>query len=219
MMRKLIAALAAASLIYVYATRIRPWHLRWGATADDVNTPRPGDERVPDADVVSNHAITINAPAEAVWPWLVQIGQGRAGFYSYTWFENLFLSHMRNADRIIPEFQHLAPGDEVHTHPLVALRVAEVIPGRAIVLEDDWGFFLDPVNDHTSRVLVRSRSLFKHPDLKLPPLNFLYWRCLFEPLHFIMERGMLRGLKHRAERAYAEARAPAPPRHRVRSTL
>jgi hypothetical protein len=210
MKRKLLAALVAVSSIFVYAKYIRPWLLRWGATDDEVDMPRPGDERVPDAKVVTNHAIAIDAPAEAVWPWLVQMGQGRGGFYTYTWFENLFGTHMRNAERIVPEWQHLAPGDKIHTHPWVGLNVAEVIPGRAIVLEDDWAFFVDPADDRTSRLLVRSRSGYTHPDLKLPPLNFLYWRGVFEPLHFIMERGMLRGIKQRAERAYAESREPAP---------
>jgi hypothetical protein len=151
--------------------------------------------------------VTIEAPAEAVWPWLVQMGQHRAGFYSYSWFENLFFTHMRNADRVVPEWQRLEVGERVWLHPKVSLRVAAVEPGRHIVLEDDWAFVLRPVDERTCRLIVRGRSGYTVPNLRLPLLNFVYWRLIYEPLHFVMERGMMLGLKQRAERAYREAAA------------
>jgi len=85
------AALAAAGAgaLAAYVLAVRPWHLRWGATDEEVSRPMPGDELVAHPNVLSTHAITINAPVEEVWPWLVQIGQDKGGFYSYSWLENL----------------------------------------------------------------------------------------------------------------------------------
>jgi hypothetical protein len=175
--------------------------LRWGATDAEVNDCFPGDELVPKPQTYSTRAVTIRAPAKRVWPWLVQLGQHRAGFYSYTWLENLSGAHMKNADEIVPEWQHLEVGDEVWLHPSVALRVAAIEPGRWFVLGDDWGFFVRPIDDQTSRLIVRSRGTYKFPDLTHPILNFLYWRLIFEPAHFIMERGMMLGIKGRAKRS------------------
>jgi hypothetical protein len=86
-----VAVLAAVTGTGVLASwgLVRPWHLRWGATHDEVQRPLPGDELVENPRFVSTRAITINAPAESVWPWLVQLGYGRGGFYSYDWLENL----------------------------------------------------------------------------------------------------------------------------------
>ncbi|MEK8226829.1 hypothetical protein NKG05_13190 [Oerskovia sp. M15] len=88
----------------------------------------PGDELVPAADVVATRAITIAAPPREVWRWVLQLGQGRGGFYSYEWLENLVGCEIRNADRIEPQWQRLAVGDEVRLHPAVALRVAAIVP-------------------------------------------------------------------------------------------
>src|SRR4051812_23088582 len=87
--RAVIAAAAGVAAAAVYALLVRPWHLRWGATDEEAGEPLPGDDLRSDANVVATHAITIDAPAADVWPWLVQIGRGRGGFYSYTWLENL----------------------------------------------------------------------------------------------------------------------------------
>jgi hypothetical protein len=119
----------------VYAIFIRPWHLRWGATNEELSKPLPGDELVPEPAIESTRAITVNAPVEEVWPWLAQIGQDRGGFYSYEWLENLAGCQMRNADRIHPEWQHRELGETVFLHPAYGMRVASFEPGRAIVLE------------------------------------------------------------------------------------
>jgi hypothetical protein len=190
-----------------YWLAVRPAMLRWGATDAEAAATLPGDDLVPDPTLMSTRAITIDAPVEAVWPWLVQIGQGRAGFYSYTWLENIFTAQMKNADRVVREWQQLAVGDHVHLHPKVALPVLEVEAGRHIVLKDDWSFVLRPIDDHTTRFIVRGRGVYTLPDITNPILRFIYWRLIFEPAHFIMERGMLLGLKKRAERAYRSAAA------------
>jgi hypothetical protein len=190
---------AGAATLAAYLFVIRPWHLRWGATEREVETPLLGDELVAAPKINATHAITINAPASAVWPWLVQIGQNRGGFYSYTWLENLVGCHMRNADHIHPEWQELKVGDEVWLHPKAPpLHVLKVEPGLSIVLEKCWTFVLQPIDERTTRLIVRGRGDY-NPDFKNILLNFIFWRVIFEPAHFIMERKMMLGIKQRAE--------------------
>ena len=194
-----VGAISGLAAMSAYAFLIRPWHLRWGATDEEVNMPLPGDEFVGDPKLNATHAITINAPAADVWPWLVQLGQRRGGFYSYSWLENLVGCDMHNADRIVPEWQELKVGDEVWLHPKAPpLRVLAIEPGRAIVLEKCWSFVLHPIDENRTRLIIRGRGEF-NPDFKNGLLNFLLWRGIFEPAHFIMERKMLLGIKQRAE--------------------
>lgn len=204
------AGLTGAAALAAYALVIRPWHLRWGATDAELAQPLPGDELCPNPKVLSTHAITIHAPVRLVWPWIAQIGQTRGGFYSYTWLENLVGCQMRNADRIVPAWQEINVGDEVWLHPKAPpLKVVAVETERHLVLAQTWGFYLFPLNDRTTRLLVRGRGNFDMPDLKHPALNFLYWRGFFEPAHFVMERRMLLGIKERAEAAFQAERTPA----------
>jgi hypothetical protein len=192
-------AVGSVAAIVTYAFFIRPWHLKWGATDEEAEMTLPGDELVENPRLNATHAITINAPIEKVWPWLVQIGQTRGGFYSYTWLENLVGCDMHNADRIVPEWQELKVGDEVWLHPKAPpLRVLLIEPERSIVLEKCWGFFLRPIDEHTTRLIIRGRGDF-NPDLNNALLNLILWRGVFEPAHFIMERKMLFGIKQRAE--------------------
>jgi hypothetical protein len=177
----------------------RPWHRRWGAIDDEIAQSLPGDE-LSDGAALANHAITIDAPIEEVWPWLVQIGQDRAGFYSYSWLENLFRAGIHNADEIVPEWQtieeggfvRLASKDVYGDGPL--LRVSHVRPGRSFVLEG-WGeFVLRPVDKHTTRLLIRTHRSKQSPLVKALSV------FIFDPAHFVMERRMLLGIKERAER-------------------
>jgi hypothetical protein len=195
----LTGAVGGAAALSIYAFFIRPWHLRWGATDTETEMPLPGDELVVNPKLNSTHAITIQAPVSEVWPWLVQIGQNRGGFYGYTWLENLVGCQMRNAERVVPEWQDLKIGDVVWLHPEAPpLRVLAVHPEKAIVLEKSWTFFLRPIAKNTTRLIIRGRGEFK-PDLKNCLLNFVVWRGIFEPAHFIMERKMLLGIKERVE--------------------
>lgn len=199
----LILAVAAAAAVLVYIFIIRPWHLRWGATDEEVVMPLPGDELAPHPKLRDTHAITIHAPVAEVWPWLAQMGQGRGGFYSYTWLENLVGCHMHNADRIVPEWQNLKVGDDILLHPKVPpLKVLALEPERLILLEQSGAFVLRPIDTRTTRFLIRSQGAY-NPDWKNALLNFIYWRVIFEPAHFIMERGMMRGIRRRAERQTA----------------
>jgi hypothetical protein len=198
----LAAAGVGATAAYVWG--IRPWHLRWGATDEELRAPLPGDELVPHAKLKATHAITINAPTADIWPWLVQMGQNRGGFYSYTRLENLVGCHMRNADEIVPEWQELKIGDKVWLHPKAPpVEVAAIEPGRAIVLKPWGAFVLHPIDEKRTRLIVRSQGDYD-PDLRNPLLNFLLWRVVYEPAHFIMERRMLLGIKQRAEKLARE---------------
>jgi hypothetical protein len=195
----LTTAVGAAGTLVAYALFVRPWHLKWGATEEELKMSLPGDGLVEHPKLNATHAITINARVEDVWPWLVQIGQKRGGFYSYTSLENLFGCEMRNADQIVLQWQEVKVGDEVWLHPKAPpLKVLAIEPGRAIVLENSWTFFLQPIDDHTTRLIIRGRGEF-NPDLKNALLNLILWRGVFEPAHFIMERKMMLGIKQRAE--------------------
>lgn len=217
---KLVVILILSIMLIMLVTlvAIRPWHLRWGATDAEVGRSLPGDELVPNPKWEATHAITIHAPAAEVWPWLVQMGQGRGGFYSYDWLENLFGLNIHNADRIIPEFQNLQVGDIVRLYPGGGPAVSVLEPGRALVLfglidprtgrsfnpKDElpdnyfatsWGFYLDPIDERSTRLIERFRIGWDPPSF----LNTLSNRVALEPISFVMERKMLLGIKQRAE--------------------
>jgi hypothetical protein len=193
---------------------------RWGATDVELNRSLPGDELVPHNKWGYTHAITIRASAAEIWPWLVQIGQGRGGFYGYEFLENLIGCNIRNADRIIPEFQHLNVGDEIRHHPkLPHYEVAIVEPNRILVLHTGvdsntmntlhltntmpkkytnaiYIWFLDNVDDGTTRLIARGR--FDYQGLRNALGNS---RFFLEPISFTTSRKMLSGIKTRAETA------------------
>ena len=203
------AALIGAVTLGGYAFGVRPWFMRWGATATEVCKVLPGDDLVPHPKHGDTHAITIHAPVAEVWPWLVQIGQDKGGFYSYAWRENLAGCRLHNADRVVAEYQTLNAGDPVRLHPAAPpLTAAIVDPCRSLVLANvaaspfspafggTWEFYTEVVNDAVTRLLTRSRW-----DWNAGPLAWLGYRCLLEPAHFIMERKMLLTLKACIEHA------------------
>ncbi len=108
------ALLIAGNIVLQPSTRTH--YRRWGATDDEVKRPLPGDERVPNPLTTSTLAVTIHAPACEVWPWVAQIGQERGGLYSYELLENLARCKMRNANRIVPEWE-LQVGDLMRMGP------------------------------------------------------------------------------------------------------
>lgn len=155
----------------------------------------PGDGYIPEGTVISTRAITINAPPEIVWSWLVQLGQGRGGYYSYEWLENLFAADMHNAEEIIPGLQHLQVGDRISFQrdgPFTV--VVEVEEGERLVLEGGWAWYLQNEGERSTRLVVRYASF---PVNSFPSRLFYY--AIFEPAHFVMEQGMMLGIKSRAE--------------------
>ncbi|CAG0936469.1 hypothetical protein TFLX_05344 [Thermoflexales bacterium] len=184
----------------VYLKWIRPWHLRWGATDDEVNCSLPGDDQIPTATWCTTRAITIAAPPAAVWPWLVQLGYRRAGWYSYDRFDNDGVV----VKRIIPELQHLAVGDMLLTDATGGFRVEAIEPERSLVMlihgaamgmdaDISSALVLNPIGQQHTRLILRARADFRGWREKL------WGWLLFDAGDFVMMRKMLLGIKERAE--------------------
>ena len=196
------AATAGAGLL-AYAKLVRPWALRWGATEEEAARPLPGDGLVTKADFVATRAITVHAPPHDVWPWLVQIGSGRSGWYTYDRLDN---AGMPSATEIIAELQQLQVGDLI---PMVAgkdigVQVKELEPDRRMLWWDvkgeySWEWLLEPVDGRTR--LIQRLRVTRHP-----------WtpKMLYELVaangDVVMQRKLLRGVKQRAERLAARHR-------------
>lgn len=179
---------------------LRPWHHRWGASDSEQNAALPGDEFVKNPKYNITHAITIHASIYEIWPWLVQIGQSKGGFYSYEFLENLCGCHMHNADEIVPKYQEIKVGDVVWLHPkappipVVAVEQFHfLVLGSSTVEAGTWAMVLEKLTESTTRLLVRTRSEVE-PKL---PIGGPYF---FDVAHFIMERKMMLGIKERSER-------------------
>lgn len=133
MKRLLFAAAAIGTGVVVYREVVRPWWQSWGIDSHDITRTLPGDELVPEAPVMDTRSIEIAAPPSDVWPWLLQMGYGRAGWYSYDTIDMMGAS----SRRIVPEWQALAIGDVVPTHPGGGFVVRAMEPERVLVLYSD----------------------------------------------------------------------------------
>jgi hypothetical protein len=164
---------------------------------DERNRSLPGDELVGDAKVRWDHAITIRARPADIWPWLVQMGCRRAGWYSYDGLDN---GGVRSAERIVPELQHVRVGDVFPMTPKVddTFVVRLVDPERVLVLGDvgggmAWEFVLDPVDRCSTRVIARVLASYDNPAFGL------FLKGVWHPAHFAMERRQLLNLKRLVE--------------------
>ena len=203
-----IGAAAAYTLVaYIaVATLAWPWHRHWGSQPADLSSRPDSEQAAVDFRYELVHAVDVDAPAEAVWVWLVQLGQDRAGFYSYDWLERLFRADVHNVFEIRSGWQHRAAGEFVRATPPNYLggvfgrdlgwRVITVDPGRTLVLEGWGAFVIQPVGASRSRLLVR--STIGGPDTPVWAAAMTF--SLFELPHFIMERKMLLTIKDLAER-------------------
>jgi hypothetical protein len=188
---------------------LRPWYSSWGTTRSERQMVMIGDPPLGESHFRIDHAVTINAPADSVWPWLAQIGQDRGGFYSYDWLERTFGARITNANAVVPAWQTRNVGDKVRAVQPTFLggilgndlgwKITQLEPGRAIVLENWGAFVVDPIDAKSSRLHIRTRGpgVPTVAGIALSPISLL----TFEPAHFIMERGMLLGIKKRAESA------------------
>jgi hypothetical protein len=199
---RVLLLLGALGIVTVVAiVLLVPWMDRWGATNEEIAANYAGDELVPAPASFVNRAVTIQATPEQIYPWLVQLGAERGGFYSYTWFETYVLRCLLvNADRIHPEWQDLKVGDKVAMCPDQPVpppyTVALMDANKTIVMGhqengkwvDIWQFVIRPQTDGSSRLILRSRTMAVGG----------FWDVI-HPGIFIMERGMLLGIKARAE--------------------
>ncbi len=188
----LLAAVGLAAVL-AYLAVIEPWQTTWGATSDEVRARWPGDDQASNAEYLTTRAVTIDAAPEAVWPWLVQMGQGRGGLYSYELLENLVGCDLHNANRIHPEWQKLEVGDVVRPVPegwmglasTPKWTVTEIEPNGVLVLSGFATFVLEPSGPRSTRLVVHGRA----PSALAAQ----------EPFSFIMIRRMMLGIKERAE--------------------
>ena len=212
MRKELAFGLAAAAGCLAYRGGLRDWHLHWGATPEEVERTLPGDDLLPEPDVVSTRVVAIGAPPSDVWPWLVQMGPGRGGAYTYDWIENLLGVGMHSADTVHPEWQHLEVGGAPSVKPGVepgpgAMRIRVLEPEEALVSSSDdgrwvWAFVLAPDAGGTRLI---SRNRIKSGS----SLGARLGLAVMTPGSWVMERKMLNGIRERAERLRRESE-PAP---------
>ena len=194
-----LCGLGVAAVLYRRMLR-RPI-LNWGATEAEAHARLPGDELLEQADGVSTRAVTIDAPANAVWPWIAQMGPSpRGGAYTYDWIENLLGLNMHSVERVLAEFQHPQVGDTIGYGPN-RMRLERVEPGRVLAWRSEdgnwvWSFVLDE-QDGQTRLISRNR-------FRLPSLSARIGMAPMEPASLVMERKMLHGMKQRAERLAAD---------------
>ena len=219
-------ALAAEVVAYLVW---RPRMLRWGATDQEVGETLPGDDRTPTPRVQSTRAVTIDAPPEAVWPWLMQMGIGRAGFYSHDWVERLmararYVEGRHSATRIHPELGPLKVGDSISMGAGAFATVWEVKPYEYLVAQET--FVLRSLPGDRTRLITRYRGmgfispaahairpdagpvprLIRFAVLRVPGVDLAMRALDFfvaDPLHHYMETGMLIGIKARAEQEHS----------------
>ncbi len=210
--KRWLAATGAAFLVImaavlVYTVVVRPWFPHWGAADRDRTRPLLGDDAWIGGVVTGTRAVTIDAPPDRVWPWLIQIGQDRAGFYSYTWLENLVMAGIRNTLEIKPAWQGRQAKDIVRSvkpgylfgllkdkEGFTGWKVSFVAPGEAMTLKN-WGTFaLEPYGEAGTRFLIRSRA---EPLPGIAGKLAQFW--LLDPAHFVMEKRMMLEIKRLAE--------------------
>ena len=207
----LVIGYLAAVVFLAYWKILRPYHRTWGATTVERRRTFAGDECVERPHLQSTRAITINAGAERIWPWLVQLGQGRGGFYGHDRLNNLLGCRVRSADRLVTEFQHVEEGDLIKVHPRWGCIVSMVNPARALVLRAadltiarplvsdtsphvafSLAFVLFERDDGSTRLIVRERC----------ECSRLSKRLIMESLSliaFVTIRRMLLNVKKRIE--------------------
>ena len=198
--RQALAFTGGLAVTAIYWFGVRHWFSRWGTTPEELDRVMPGDAQIPRPTSTSTGAITVNAPPQAIWPWLVQMGTGRGGLYSYDWLDRLFgFLDRPSATRILPEYQHLAVGDKI-PWGRDELTVAVLDPDRSLALALDghgmrwvWQFGLYPIDEHRTRLVDRGAE-----RVPATPLWWLMMRVM-EPAAFIMTRRFMLGVKQRAE--------------------
>jgi hypothetical protein len=200
-LKKTMAVLALVGFVIAfYLTWARPYQLRWGATDKEVSRPMPGDEINRDPTFLATRAITIRGTPEQIWPWLLQMGYGRAGFYAYDIFENIGSPRgIRSADYIIPEFQQFEVGDGVPISPAGGLSFYAIEPNQYLIWRGDgaYGGFiwaLYSLDNNQTRLVSRARLSY---SWNRP--SQLVFDLLTEFSDHLAIRKILQGVKGRVE--------------------
>lgn len=204
------------------APLLRGGYNRWGATPEEEEAEYPGDRFTPEPVLAYTRAITIAAPPGAVWRWVAQIGQGRGGLYSYDGLENLIGCDLHSADCILEDLVPFQPGDPMRMGPegFPFMYVLAVEPEHYLLMgggteiqrpedvggidltagpapggaHNTWVFYLKPLPGGETRLISRARNQYERSF----GANMIWG--ITEPLNFVMEKAMLRGIKARAER-------------------
>jgi hypothetical protein len=195
-----VGLLIFAIVIWTYVVLVGPWQRGWGATAEAVHRSMPGDALLRRDAPSTTRAITIDAPPYAVFPWLLQIGYGRGGWYSYDWIDN---DGKPSVERIDPALQRLAVGDRFEMLPGLGPIVIDIVPNHHIVSggeTDSWCLLVEPMPDGRTRLISRWRQ-----DWSKTAGTYV-WLALSDPGSFLMERKMLRRIRDLAERNRAAMR-------------
>jgi len=212
--RTLIATVVLVVLLGLYVAFVRPWHVRWGASPEEVARALPGDSLVQGPQEVTTRAITINAWPAHIWPWLAQMGNGRGGLYSYDWLDRVFgVLDANSSDTLIARFQQIRPGDTIPIGGSTGWPVAIARPNDILLLDVreagahvTWVFALAPISPTKTRLIMRVRA--RLPVTWRLPLQ----RAVLDPAEFLMVRRQLMGIRDRAEQlaradsAYIRAR-------------
>jgi hypothetical protein len=218
-LRPFLILLAPIVIALGFLRVVRPWYLRWGATDEEVQRAMPLDDHVPDPRLNSTMAITVDAPPERIWPWLVQMGDGdRAGYYSFVTIERMMGMNIANSWRILPQFQHVEVGEALDAAGTMTVLAVE--PGHHLVLgppasienvRASWAFALYPIDARRTRLVTRVHGAWSYPRMVRdnPPWTWPFY-LLIEPGAFLMEWKMLREIRTRAERMPEASDAGAP---------
>ena len=208
----LLAGIGIAGAITLYAFKIRKYQARWGATDEELKLPLPGDDIVKDPTSTTTNAVTIHAAPKDIWPWLVQIGKGRGGLYSYDWLDILFGYLDRpSVKKVLPEFQNPMPGDVIpigkdettdddfYVHSVEKER-AFVIGSNHPSFRDrfSWAMILVPLGPRETRLIVRCHARMDRS------LKGTVSQLALEPAAFIMIRRQMLNFKRLAEASLAK---------------
>jgi len=184
-------------LALIYVLLYRPWQLRWGATDAEIRRTLPGDETVARPSFNATRAVTIHAPAEAIYPWIVQMGVTRAGWYSYDLLDNLA---RKSAETILPEFQNLQIGDVIPMSPdgKYGMGVKDFKKDQWLLWWDrkgdtTWVWEIHPEGTDRCRLITRVRMQYNWFSFSLP------FSLLVEFFDLPMMRKCMLGIKRRAE--------------------
>ena len=180
--------------------------MHWGSTSAERDKLYAGDSIVAKPEYISTIAVTINKSPSEIWPWIVQMGKNKAGFYSYTWLENIFGCKLHNADRIHPEWQDTREGDyepvcaSAEKKKMPGWTIIKLIPNKAFVYkissDSSWmmGYYVDSINENRSRLIARMK--YERPK---GFGEFVIDKIWMEWAHCLMQKGSINGIKKRVE--------------------